>query len=178
MYKYHVISWIIYLFTLIMKQTIAVLGTIGLTAFGVIPPWSDGGIYCDDPSINFKFQGDSVPTLWLFIGLLIPPLLVVSMSIFYISVYEYWILNTLLYIILYTYIYLFINNHKVTDYSLGLIKFIALKWLNYFNKFRLEIKTCSHFQGKLSSLLCVFLENNSTLLVHSFWKEEFLCTVW
>ena len=87
-YRYHVISWIIYLFTLIMKQTIAVLGTIGLTAFGVIPPWSDGGIYCDDPSINFKFQGDSVPTLWLFIGLLIPPLLVVSMSIFYISVYE------------------------------------------------------------------------------------------
>ena len=72
-----------------MKQTIAVLGTIGLTAFGVIPPWSDSGIYCDDPSINFKFQGDTVPTLWLFIGLLIPPLLVVSMSIFYISVYEY-----------------------------------------------------------------------------------------
>ena len=71
-----------------MKQTIAVLGTIGLTAFGVIPPWSDGGIYCDDPSINFKFQGDTVPTIWLFIGLLIPPLLVVSMSIFYVSVHK------------------------------------------------------------------------------------------
>jgi hypothetical protein len=82
-----------------MKQTIAVLGIIGLTAFGVIPPWSDGGIYCDDPSINFKFQGDTVPTLWLFIGLLIPPLLVVSMSIFYITVNEIEY-----FIILYTYI--------------------------------------------------------------------------
>ena len=102
-YRYHVISWIIYLFTLIMKQTIAVLGTIGLTAFGVIPPWSDGGIYCDDPSINFKFQGDTVPTLWLFIGLLIPPLLVVSMSIFYISVYEYWVLYHIICIPIYTF---------------------------------------------------------------------------
>ena len=86
-----------------MKQTIAVLGIIGLTAYGVIPPWSDGGIYCDDPSINFKFQGDTVPTLWLFIGLLIPPLLVVSMyicpSFTYLSVHEIEY-----FIILYTYI--------------------------------------------------------------------------
>ena len=61
-----------------MKQTFVVLGIIGLTSFGVIPPWSQGGIYCDDPSIKFRYQGDTVPTLWLFIGILIPPFLVVS----------------------------------------------------------------------------------------------------
>jgi len=69
--KYKVIDYVIFL---------SILGTIGLTAFGVIPPWSDGGIYCDDPSINFKFQGDTVPTIWLFIGLLIPPLLVIYIT--------------------------------------------------------------------------------------------------
>ena len=67
----------------ILKRTVAVLGIIGLTSFGVIPPWKDGGIYCDDPSIKFRFQGDTVPTVWLFIGILIPPFLVVSTYSFY-----------------------------------------------------------------------------------------------
>ena len=62
----------------ILKRTVAVLGIIGLTSFGVIPPWKDGGIYCDDPSIRFQFKGDTVPTIWLFIGILVPSLVVVS----------------------------------------------------------------------------------------------------
>ena len=65
-------------FIFMMKHIFAVLGIVGCTAYGIIPPWSHGGIYCDDPSIKFRFQGDTVPTVWLFVGLLIPPFLVVS----------------------------------------------------------------------------------------------------
>ena len=55
----------------------AVVGIICLTGLGIIPPWSYSGIYCDDTSISFKYQGDSVPTLYLILGILIPPLILV-----------------------------------------------------------------------------------------------------
>jgi len=65
------IDWII---------SIGILGIVGCTAYGIIPPWAHGGIYCDDPSIKFRFQGDTVPTVWLFVGLLIPPFLVIYLT--------------------------------------------------------------------------------------------------
>ena len=58
-------------------RNFVVLGIIGLTGLGIIPPWPQSGIYCDDASIRFKYQGDSVPTLYLILGLLIPPLCLV-----------------------------------------------------------------------------------------------------
>eukprot|EP00093_Oithona_nana_P013067 13067.XXX_630006_631277_1 [CDS] Oithona nana genome sequencing. len=57
-----------------------VLGIIGLTGLGIIPPWPQSGIYCDDASIRFKYQGDSVPTLYLILGLLIPPLCLIFIT--------------------------------------------------------------------------------------------------
>lgn len=62
-----------------MRRTFAALAIIGLTVFGYIPPWSYGGIYCGDSSIAFKYQGDSVTTVELFLGLLLPPFIVVSL---------------------------------------------------------------------------------------------------
>ena len=62
-----------------MKRNPSVLTIICLTVFGYIPPWSYSGIYCDDTSITFRYNGDSVTTVVLFVGLLIPSFLVVSL---------------------------------------------------------------------------------------------------
>ena len=48
-----------------------------MSNYGVIPPWINSGIYCDDISITFKYQGDTVPTVYLFLGMFLPPFLVV-----------------------------------------------------------------------------------------------------
>ena len=57
---------------------ISVLSIIAMTNYGVIPPWFNAGIYCNDTSITFKNQGDTVPTLYLFGGMFIPTFIVVS----------------------------------------------------------------------------------------------------
>ena len=63
---------------LLKYKIFLVLSIIAMTNFGVIPPWFNSGIYCDDPSINFKRQGDTVPFVYLLFGMLLPPFLVVS----------------------------------------------------------------------------------------------------
>ena len=63
-------------------RNFVVLGICALTGLGIIPPWQESGIYCDDASIRFKYQGDSVPTLYLILGCLIPPLCLVRKTIY------------------------------------------------------------------------------------------------
>lgn len=63
---------------LLKYKVFLVLSIIVMTNLGVIPTWSNSGIYCNDTSINFKRQGDTVPTLYLFLGMLLPPFIVVS----------------------------------------------------------------------------------------------------
>ena len=58
-----------------------VLIIIIMSNYGVIPPWINSGIYCDDISITFKYQGDTVPTVYLFLGMFLPPFLVVRKKI-------------------------------------------------------------------------------------------------
>ena len=60
------------------KSHLAVLTILGIQVFGYVPPWPHSGIYCDDPSISYKYQGDTVSTAYLFLGILLPSIVVVS----------------------------------------------------------------------------------------------------
>ena len=60
---------------------IAVFAPVLASLYGLIPPVK-GTFQCDDPSIKFKFEGDTVSTKLLFQVILIPIIFIVGINIF------------------------------------------------------------------------------------------------
>ena len=56
----------------------SVLVSIGIMAYGIVPPLPFSGFYCDDESITFKYNGNTISTVMLFVLTLLPPYIVVS----------------------------------------------------------------------------------------------------
>lgn len=61
---------------------LTVLVVFALSGLGIIPPSSSSGFYCDDPTIVFAYSGDTVSTYMLFLGMLLPTLLVIVLTEF------------------------------------------------------------------------------------------------
>ena len=74
----------------IVPFSVSAFLTVCLTGLGQIPPNPWGGFYCDDVSIKAQRGLDTLPTIWLFVLLFFPTVLVVS--IIYLLYWSYQVI--------------------------------------------------------------------------------------